>query len=187
MFISSEKDLEDYICNNLEEFILFLKSILGENAEIDFLGRQIEIDGNRIDLLFRTKWENKDITYKRYTFLVVELKYRNAESKDIAQLSKYMNLIRDIGDILNEKYKSDDIDVMGLLLTSGLNNEVQEIQMNLDSIGTNDIYFASYNTNISYSMDSYTRREEYKNKITYDNRFLLKEGKECGKKENGRS
>ena len=187
MFINSEKDLEDYICNNIENFINFLYRTFNINEEeekIEFVGRQVEIAGNRMDLLFRYKWENKENTFKRYTFIVVELKYRNAEPKDLAQLSKYMNLIRDIDYILNEKYESDEIEVKGLLLTNGLNDDMQEIQMNLDYNENTDIYFASYNSALFYKQESFSRIEQYVEKMTYDTRFLTKEEERCGEKKN---
>lgn len=39
--INYEKDLEDYICNNQEEFINQLQEIYGK--DIKFLGRQVDI------------------------------------------------------------------------------------------------------------------------------------------------
>lgn len=176
MFINSEKDLEDYICDNLEEFVSFINSQVWISKDpIDFIGRQIEIAGNRIDLLFKTIWEHKENNFKRCTFIVVELKFRQAEPKDIAQLSKYMNLIRDIGDKLNEECESDDIDVKGILLTTGSNYDVQEIQMNMESLGLDDICFATYNTSLFYNTESFSRKEEYVENMTYDKRFITKE------------
>ena len=55
MYINSEKDLEDYICNNIHDFINFLRSIYGKNHNIEFVGRQIVIGDSRMDLLFQIK------------------------------------------------------------------------------------------------------------------------------------
>lgn len=44
--ILSERDLENYICENQDEFIRQLKSIYGEDNDIKFLGRQVDL-GNR--------------------------------------------------------------------------------------------------------------------------------------------
>ena len=175
MVINNEKDLEDYICKNMDNFLLFLERTFGEDEKFELIGRQIEIAGNRIDLLFRNIWENKEDKFKRCTFLVVELKYRNAEPKDIAQLSKYMNLIRDIDYVLNAQNMTDEIEVKGLLLTTGANNDMQEIQMNLEYQGVEDIMFASYNTVLFYQLESFSRKEEFIEKMTYDSRFLTKE------------
>lgn len=177
MFINSEKDLEDYICDNIEGFISFIKRELSlDNYDsIDFIGRQVEIAGNRIDLLFKAIWDAKDNNFKEYTFIVVELKYRYAEPKDIAQLSRYMNLIRDVKDKLIEECEVDEIDVKGILLTFGSNSDVQEIQMNLEYQGIEDICFATYNTAIYYNTESFSRKEEYIENMTYDKRFITKE------------
>ena len=56
MYVNSEKDLEDYICNNIDEFIKFLQGLyIDENLNvenIEFVGRQIVVGDSRFDLLF---------------------------------------------------------------------------------------------------------------------------------------
>lgn len=133
-------------------------------------------------MLFRTKWENEEKDFKRYSFLVVELKYRKAEPKDLAQISRYINLIRDLENELNKKYNSNEITVDGLLLTMGSNSEMQEIQMNLKYEGIN-VYFASYQTELFYEFENYSRKEEFVKQMTYDKRFLLEEDINNGKEE----
>lgn len=186
MYINSEKDLEDYICENLEQFIDFLKSIYGENEDIEFVGRQIVIGDSRLDLLFQIQEESDNEYFGIIkTFIVVELKFRNAEPKDIAQLTRYMNLLYDLE--FDERVGSAELVVRGLLLTTGLNHDVQEIQMYLSNHANADIEFAEIKTDITYKIDSYSRKEEYIEKMAVDSRLRkTKEVKSCGEKENDR-
>lgn len=186
MYINSEKDLEDYICNNLTEFIDFLKSIYGEDEDIEFVGRQIVIGDSRLDLLFQIQEESdKEYFGITKTFIVVELKFRNAEPKDIGQLTRYMNLLYDLE--FDERVGSTEVFVKGLLLTTGLNDDVQEIQMYLSNYTDADITFAEIKSDITYKIDSYSRRSEYIEKMTVDSRLRkTKEVKSCGEKENDR-
>lgn len=171
MIINNERDLEDYICNNIEDFIKFLKSIYGEDEKIEFVGRQIVIGDSRIDLLFQII----DLSEDQYidiakTFIVVELKFRNAETKDVAQLARYMNLLHDLE--LDERIGSSEIFVKGILLTTGLGYDMQEIQMYLNNWTDADITFVQLKTNITYQVDKYSRKEEYINTMQIDNRMI---------------
>lgn len=59
----NERDLEDYICNNQEQFIATLKKeIYGEDCDIEFIGRQVKIgEDNIADIDFRTvRWGRAD-------------------------------------------------------------------------------------------------------------------------------
>lgn len=185
MYINSEKDLEDFICNHLTQFIDFLKSIYGENENIEFVGRQIVIGDSRLDLLFQIQ-EEAGYFETRKTFIVVELKFRNAEPKDIGQLTRYMNLLYDLE--FDERIGATEVIVKGLLLTTGLNNDVQEIQMYLSNYTDADIIFAEIKSDITYNIDSYSRRKEYLEKMTVDSRLRkTREVNTHGEKENDRS
>lgn len=183
MYINSERDLEDYICNNINNFITFLKTIYGENEDIDFIGRQIIIGDSRLDLLFQIESESTDPYIESIrTFIVVELKFRPAEPKDIAQLSRYMNLLKDLE--YDERIGSTEVDVKGLLVSTGLNSDMQEIQMYLEYKDA-DIKFADIETKVDYQLNGYSRKEEYIEKMTVDSRLKnTKEGKKCGEKKN---
>lgn len=184
MYINNEKDLEDYICDHIDEFIGFLKSIYGEEENIEFVGRQIVIGDSRLDLLFQivNVLEDQYIDVSK-TFIVVELKYRKAEPKDISQLSRYMNLLHSLE--FDERIGQAEVFVKGLLLTAGLRNEMQEIQMYLNDYTNADITFATIKTNINYAIDSYIRKEEYIKNMNVDERLRqTKEVKRCGEKTN---
>lgn len=184
MVINNERELEDYICDNIEEFIEFLKSIYGEDEKIEFIGRQVVIGDSRIDLLFQIT----DISEDQYidiakTFIVVELKFRNAETKDVAQLARYMNLLHNLE--FDKRIGTPEVFVKGILLTTGLGNDMQEIQMFLNNYTDADIIFAEMKTNVTYQVDSYSRREEYIENMQIDERLKkTREVKECGEKKN---
>lgn len=186
MYINSEKDLEDYICENIKQFIEFLKSIYGEDQDIEFVGRQIVIGDSRLDLLFQTQGESDNEYFGIIkTFIVVELKFRNAEPKDIAQLTRYINLLHDLE--FDERIGATEVVVKGLLLTTGLSNDMQEIQMYLNNHTDADIIFSEIKTDITYKIDSYSRKEDYIEKMTVDTRLRkTKEVKSYGEKENDR-
>lgn len=189
MYINSERELEDYICEHIEDFINFLKSIYGENEDIEFVGRQIVIGDSRLDLLFQIVRISEDpyINFSK-TFIVVELKFRKAEPKDIAQLSKYVNLLHNLE--YDKRIGQTEVFVKGLLLTAGLGNEMQEIQMYLNNYTNANIKFVTIKTNLEYELDSYSRRDEYIRNMSVDKRLREtreeKEEKECGEKTNDR-
>ena len=161
-----------------------MKSIYGEDENIEFLGRQIVIGDSRLDLLFQIEniHENEYIDISR-TFIVVELKFRNAEPKDVAQLSRYMNLLRDLE--FDSRIGGAEVSVNGILLTTGLNSDMQEIQMYLNSYENNNIIFAEIQTKLNYQVDNYSRKEEYIQRMNIDNRLRKTKGvKECGEEKN---
>ena len=53
-YICCEKELENYICNHQDEFILVLKNtVYGEDCDIKFLGSQVKIgESNIADLIY---------------------------------------------------------------------------------------------------------------------------------------
>lgn len=174
MYINSEKDLEDYICENMDEFIKFLKELYkDENIDvekIEFVGRQVIVGDSRFDLLFQIE-EKSDNPYFEIlkTFIVVELKYRRAETKDIAQISRYLNLLNSLE--CDERIGSTLVVAKGILLTNGLNNEMQDIQMYLNDYTDANIKFVHINTNISFAQDTYFYKEEFLDNMAVDSRL----------------
>lgn len=188
MYINSEKDLEDYICNHIKEFIEFLKRLYkcdNINVEkIEFIGRQVAVGDSRFDLLFEIQEKTEDPFFEVLrTFIVVELKYRQAEPKDIAQLSRYLNLLNSLE--YDERIGSTLVNAKGILLTNGLDNETQDIQMYLNDYTDADIKFVHINTNISFEQDEYYYKDEFLENMTVDSRLkITKEETTNGKKEN---
>lgn len=189
MYINSEKDLEDYICKNIDKFIDFLKQLYRKDnvnvEKIEFVGRQIVVGDSRFDLLFEIQEQSEDPYFEILkTFIVVELKFRNAEVKDVAQLSRYLNLLNSLA--YDERIGSTLVKTKGLLLTSGLNNETQDIQMYLNDYTDADIKFAHINTNISFEQDNYYYKNDFLENMLVDSRLknIKQEVIEGGKKKN---
>ena len=190
MYINSESDLEEYICQNIEEFISFLKELYEDeniNTEkIKFVGRQVVLGDSRFDLLFEIKEEIDDPFFEfSKTFIVVELKYRKAETKDFAQLSRYLTLLNSFS--TNEMIKFPTlINTKGILLTTGLNDDMQDIQMYINDYTDANIKFVSINTKLDFKQDNYFYKDEFLQDMKIDNRLINTEQEEikCGKKTN---
>ena len=184
MYVNSEKELEDYICENLGGFIEFLKDTYEEKRDIEFVGRQITIGESRLDLLFQIEEESKN-PYGGIakTYIVVELKFRKAEPKDISQLSRYMNLLYNLE--FDSRIGGAEVFVKGMLLTTGLNEDMQEVQMYLNDYMDSNITFAHIKTHIDYRVDSYSIREGYIESMSVDSRLSkTKEDKKNGEEAN---
>lgn len=176
MYINSEKDLENYICNNITGFISNIKSEIHEyrDKEIKFLGRQIRIGGQVADLVF---YYDSNIKLDEFietellerTFIIVELKYRVCETKDVAQLSKYINLFNEL------EYKECCKDLVcqtrGILIGFDLDENTQEIEMMLNSINENKIEFMKINTQCTFSRIAYSHVDEYIENLEIDKRI----------------
>lgn len=174
MYINSERDLEDYICKNIDEFIKFLKKLYANDnmdvEKIEFVGKQVVVGDSRFDLLFQIEEKLSGRYFEvSKTFIVVELKFRQAESKDIAQLSRYLNLLNSLE--CDERVGSALVNAKGILLTNGLNKETQDIQMYLNDYTDTNIKFVHINTNISFEQDNYYYKEEYLENMTVDSRL----------------
>lgn len=174
MYINSERDLEDYICENIDKFIKFLKRLYANDnmdvEKIEFVGRQVIVGDSRFDLLFQIQEESSEPFYEiSKTFIVVELKFRQAEPKDIAQLSRYLNLLNSLE--CDKRVGSALVDAKGILLTNGLNKETQDIQMYLNEYTNTNIKFVHINTNVSFEQDSYYYKDEYLRNMTVDSRL----------------
>lgn len=137
--LTCEKDLENYICENQEDFIECLKKFYEKNIEINFLGRQVDL-GNRnniADLVYF--WKNKITpdaggSIEEINFIIVELKFRKLQPKDVAQLSRYMNLLFEKLST-DKKYSNYYINVYGTFVSFGKDNDMNYISMlNLENI-----------------------------------------------------
>lgn len=189
--IQSEKDLEDYICNNQEKFIETLKSIYGEDEDIKFLGRQVKIGQNNIaDLVYYFK-NNEEIKDKdnnivfieeSLNYIIIELKFRKLEPKDLSQLQRYMNSLQ--SKLLDDNKYSDYItEIYGVFVSLGENDEMQDIAMS-DNI--NNISYIQIETNIEYKINNWSYKDEYIKNINLDKRidklYKIEENKDAGNK-----
>lgn len=169
--IQSEKDLEDYICDNIECFIVNIKRefVQYEDKNIKFLGRQIKVGGQVADLVFYYD-EEDDFEVKIRTFIIIELKYRICEPKDVSQLCKYINLFNE----LEYKVECPSIthDVRGILIGFGLDGSTREIEMALNKIPYNNIEFMQIETQLNFRRTAYFYAEEFTKKMSMDQRIL---------------
>lgn len=178
-YICCEKELENYICNHQDEFILVLKNtIYGEDCDIKFLGNQVKIgESNIADLIYYYDDIENDIVIKNY--IIVELKFRYIGPKDLSQISRYMNCLKDKFHS-DKKYSKNN--VFGLLVSFGEDKELQEICIN--DIISGDISFLTYETNIKFDLSgNWQNNENYINSLKLDDRIenLYKEVSENDK------
>lgn len=172
--IQSERDLEDYICNNQEEFITTLKGIYGEDEDVKFLGRQVHIgDSNIADLIYYydnpTKNENDETIFIERNYIIVELKFRMLEPKDLAQLSRYMTTLSDKLSS-DEKYWTHENFVNGVFVSLGEDHNMQEIIIQLKE-AEQPIDFISIKSNITFNYSNWSHTEKYISGVKLDNRI----------------
>lgn len=119
MFIKNERTMEDFIqadesFNNYIEDIFFLKNV-------KLLGRQVHIgDSNIIDLLYEGDGNGPD-NDKSKCLVVVELKCRDLEMNDLAQIGRYVCVTRCY--LIHTRGKEEDYQhciVYSLLVGTGL-------------------------------------------------------------------
>lgn len=95
-----EKFIEDYICHFNKHFIETLKLLVHYSGDIQFVGRQVRLGNGIADLIY----------YFEGNWIVVELKNRKLEPKDLAQLSRYMRFLHarvPQGDVIHGVFVSD--------------------------------------------------------------------------------
>ena len=165
---SSERDLEDYICNNQDVFIKKLKELYGENNDIKFIGRQIRIgERNIADLLYYYDELDDELPFIPRTYIIVELKFRNLEAKDLGQLSRYINVLYDKLQS-EEQYSDYETNIKGVFVSFGSDDNVQEIIM---SSNLSNIDFLRLNCKYDFCEESYSYKEEYIDNLVLDERI----------------
>lgn len=180
--INSERELEDYICDNQDDFIKKLKEIYNIKEKISFVGRQVHIGENNIaDLIYyyetNDKIKNEEgkvidkINFKN--FIIVELKFRELTSSDLAQISRYMTIFKDKMQN-DEYYHKHNVRVYGILVGFDLDNNMQEIQIFLRNFVENEdcIKFIIIKSNITYEPVNYLHTDKYIKNIKLDERLL---------------
>lgn len=165
--MTNERELEDYICENIESFIEKLKEIYRVN-DIQFLGRQVKIGYQNIaDLIFYSKENLKE--FEVINYYIVELKFRKLEPKDLAQLNRYMNILENK---VREKYEDKEVNVYGIFVSTGANEEMKYIldRINSSSDG-NRIISIAFETKLSLEEENFWLNEDYINNLELDNRI----------------
>lgn len=165
--MTNERELEDYICENIENFIEKLKEIYRVN-DIQFLGRQIKIGYQNIaDLIFYSKENLKE--FEVINYYIVELKFRKLEPKDLAQLNRYMNTLENK---VREKYEDKEVNVYGIFVSTGANEEMKYIldRINSSSDG-NRIISIAFETKLDFEEENFWFNEDYINNLELDSRI----------------
>lgn len=160
--INSERDLENYICENQEDFINVLKETMDIGENINFIGRQVKLGNDNIcDLLYEFEYDKKS-----KNFIVVELKFRELETKDLAQISRYISVLNDKLEMKDEQ--GIGATIYGVFVSFGLSREMMEIESaNL----LNYIYFIKIEDKISYIAENYYKSPQYIQNIELDERI----------------
>lgn len=168
--IYGEKQLEDYICNNQEIFIKKLQEIFNIKEKINFVGRQVYIGKNNIaDLIYNYEFKDEvGMIFKN--FIIVELKYRNLETRDLAQISRYITTLEEKA--LELENKNSEINVYGVLLGFDLDENMKEIQIYLDFIDDNTIKFITIENEFVYNNPTYSHNNSYIENLKLDDRIL---------------
>lgn len=156
--INSEKELEDYICNNQERFIRKLKEMFGYN-NIVFIGRQIKIGSDNIaDLVYMAE-ENEELAIR--DLIIVELKFRKLVSKDLEQLARYMCVFEEKDNNINFEC------VKGCFVSFGCSDEMINISKTQENIK-----FISIKSELTFNEEAYCYTDEYLENLELDNRLL---------------
>lgn len=172
--INNERELEDYICNNQEEFICELKKIFGENNQIEFVGRQVKLgDDNIVDLLYSYEKKYNEEKVSVINFIVVELKFRQLIAKDLGQLSRYVNILRD-KTFYDEEFqkRKKETSVYGVFVSFGLDDDMQNISMT----NSDEFFYIKIKSRLKFEQESWSYKEDYIDNIKLDKRIynLLK-------------
>lgn len=165
--MTNERELEDYICENIESFIEKLKGIYRVN-DIQFLGRQIKIGYQNIaDLIFYSKENLKE--FEVINYYIVELKFRKLEPKDLAQLNRYMNTLENK---VREKYEDKEVNVYGIFVSTGANEEMKYILDRINSSSDGDrIISIAFETKLDFEEENFWFNEDYINNLELDSRI----------------
>lgn len=173
--VTNERELEDYICKNQNQFISKLKDLYCTKEEIKFIGRQVNVGkDNRIDLLYyfddKTTDNCPDGCYVIIRhFIVVELKYRPLGARDLAQIARYIAVLR--GKTLDLEGKigfGHDIEIHGVFVSFGLDDEMREISC-ADIL--NGIDFIKIQSLLEFYEEGYSKTEEYIKSLDTDERI----------------
>lgn len=163
-----EKDLEDYICNHLEDFIKVLRQTLNLDEKIEFVGRQVKIGNENIaDLLFSIDCNNEKIDIIDLDYIIVELKYRYLTPKDLSQISRYGSILK--SKLANSEFCGLEPKIFFVFVSFGLNDDMKNIDTTKN---LSDFYFLKLQTNYLFVEEDYSYKDEYIEKVELDERIL---------------
>ena len=165
--IQSEKDLEDYICNNQDEFISKLKDVF-YSKDIEFIGRQVRIGNDNIaDLVYLSR---PDEQYPITELIIVELKFRELQCKDLSQIARYICVMQEKDEFQNFE------NIYGCFVSFGCSSEMKDVSKLYENIK-----FLNIKSNIKFNEEHYVYTKEYLDNLSLDDR--LKEYMNLGETE----
>lgn len=132
-----ERDIEDYLCNNYEEFFGGV-----------FLGRQVDIGVGVIDILLYDPEEN--------SLTVIELKKETVDENAIGQIMRYMagleDYIEDISELEGTKIKGY---LVGINISETATTALRYVEENIS--------FLSYKVRMDITLDlgNYVRNKNH--------------------------
>lgn len=172
MDIKCEKDLEDYICENQDEFMVFLKKIFNCN-ELHFLGRQVKIGKENIADLVYFDIDQVDEYFSFKRFYIVELKFRKLQCNDLSQLYRYMNALQYNISNTSDEYLAVDYNqsfVSGALVSFGCDDKAKQFALE-DYRTPNNIKFIKFNDTSKFNEEQYCYASHYLDCMKLDERF----------------
>lgn len=171
----SERFIEDYICEHQEEFINTLKSqIYGEDTDIKFIGRQVRLgEENIIDLLYYydgVEPNSNNILVTDRHYIIIELKNRRLEPKDLAQIGRYIGVLKPkLAGYNKEQFK---IHCEGILAGTEISRDLAEM-MNAELGWTDDVAVMVLKQEISFGFMYKTYHDNSSlNEMKLDQRIL---------------
>ena len=165
---TSEKALENFICEDSDEFELFLQdefsifNLIG----IQFVGRQIYLGNFILDVLYYCDVEQDDKIVRYY--IVVELKNVMAKAKDLCQLSRYTGIFKDSFE-KNEFFKNLDVDILkvkGYLVAPDFDQDL--IDLSSSNNLTEEIELVKFVPQVTFENRSYSWKDEFIKDINFD-------------------
>lgn len=157
--LKSEEELEDYICENQDNFIQQLNNVLKIESNINFIGRQVILGKDfRCDLLYEYE------TNEEKSFIVVELKNRTIEVYDLPQICRYKTVLAEKLKYKNENMKKPN--VIGVFVSFGIENGLKQV---LASNVLKDLFFIKIEHN--FVKDDIEIKETYFDSVKLDKRI----------------
>lgn len=143
MFKHTEKEIEDFLDTNYDDLILCIESAMYQSDEfseyndenfsldIEYMGRQIEVCGKRLDMLFKidvltidkTKTPEEEVCVASCAY-IIELKKDMADISAYSQVITYSNMIKEIV----------GISTLVAIAAPSFSNDLTEIEMHDDKL-----------------------------------------------------
>jgi len=137
-----EKDLEDWVCNNIE-------SVAGKGTFV--IGRQMRLaNGGVLDVLAGAHRRYGDGGGSFLEIVVIEIKKDRIETSAVTQLLSYMGALGEAKDLLEENAE-DYVEIQGLLVAPAISHEAALCVSGIDY----RVGFVSLNIEVEVSAETF--------------------------------